>query len=91
MKNVLINVNKFIFLFDFLVLHMDNDCETHLILGLPFLTTSTLLIDIQEGELTLRLNDEQVFKMSKRDTSSPNVNSFSNVLKDYVLENSCTP
>ena len=31
-----------------------------IILGRPFLTTEKTLIDVQKGELTIRVNDQQV-------------------------------
>ncbi|XP_075479287.1 uncharacterized protein LOC142520172 [Primulina tabacum] len=57
---VLVKVDKFIFLVDFVVLDMEEDREIPLILGRPFLTTGRALIDVEKGELVLRLNDEKV-------------------------------
>ncbi|XP_073122386.1 uncharacterized protein [Henckelia pumila] len=45
---------------DFVVLDMKEDREIFLILGRPFLATGKTLIDVQKGELVLRLNDESV-------------------------------
>ncbi|XP_075483869.1 uncharacterized protein LOC142524029 [Primulina tabacum] len=45
---------------DFVVLDMEEDREIPLILGRPFLATGRALIDVQKGELVLRLNDEKV-------------------------------
>ncbi|XP_073137151.1 uncharacterized protein [Henckelia pumila] len=59
-ENVLLKVNEFIFPVDFVVLDMDDDRETSLILGRPFLAISRALIDIQQRELILRLNEKQV-------------------------------
>ena len=53
-------VNDFIFPVDFLVLEMEEDQAVPLILGRPFLATGKAMIDVQKGELTLRLNDESV-------------------------------
>lgn len=58
--DVLIKVDKFIFPADFIVLDMEEDRETPLILGLPFLATGRTLIDVQQGKLILRVQDEQV-------------------------------
>ncbi|XP_073152441.1 uncharacterized protein [Henckelia pumila] len=76
-ENVLLKVDEFIFPMDFVVLDMDDDRETPLILGRPFLATSRALIDVQKGELILQLNEKQVvFNMFKSDSSYPKVNDF---------------
>ncbi|XP_075507493.1 uncharacterized protein LOC142544319 [Primulina tabacum] len=59
-EDVLVKVDKFIFPVDFVVLDMEVDREIPLILGRPFLATGRALIDVQKGELVLRLNDENV-------------------------------
>ena len=53
-------VDKLIFSADFLVLDMEEDYETQLILGRPFLTTARTLIDVEQGILTLRIGEEKV-------------------------------
>ncbi|KAL6523503.1 hypothetical protein OROGR_017106 [Orobanche gracilis] len=58
-EDVLVKVDKFIFPADFVVLDMDEDGDLPLILGRPFLATGKALIDVENGELTLRENDEQ--------------------------------
>jgi len=42
------------------MLDMEEDEDVPIILGLPFLVTSKTLIDMQQGKLTLRLDDEEV-------------------------------
>ncbi|XP_073031172.1 uncharacterized protein [Primulina eburnea] len=59
-EDVLVKVDKFIFPVHFVVLDMEEDREISLILGRPFLATGRALIDVQKGELVLRLNDEKV-------------------------------
>ncbi|KAL0434871.1 UNVERIFIED_CONTAM: hypothetical protein Sradi_0195000 [Sesamum radiatum] len=59
-EDVLIKVGKFIIPVDFIVLDMEEDVNMPLILGRPFLATSRALIDVQKGQLTLRVNDEHV-------------------------------
>ena len=61
-EDVLVKVDKLIFLTDFIVLDMEEDKEIPIILGRPFLATSGALIDVQKGELKLRaLEDEITF------------------------------
>ncbi|KAL0458600.1 UNVERIFIED_CONTAM: hypothetical protein Slati_0487200 [Sesamum latifolium] len=59
-KDVLVKVGKFVIPVDFVVLDMEEDANTLLILGRPFLATGRALIDVQNGQLTLRVNDEHV-------------------------------
>ncbi|KAH9647957.1 hypothetical protein KPL70_025394 [Citrus sinensis] len=59
-EDVLVNVDKFIFLVDFIVLDFEADKEVPIILGRPFLATGKTLINVQKGELTMRVNDQQV-------------------------------
>ena len=57
---MLVKVDKFIFLVDFVVLDIEEDREIPLILGRPFLSIGKALIDVRSGNLTLRVNDEEV-------------------------------
>ena len=59
-EDVLIKVNKFIFSTDFITLDMEEDKEIPIILGRPFLATRRDLIDVQKGELKLRVQGEKV-------------------------------
>nr|XP_023872628.1 uncharacterized protein LOC111985214 [Quercus suber] len=59
-EDVLVKVDKFIFLADFIVLDMDEDEEIPLILGRPFLATGRTLINVQQGKLVLRVGEDDV-------------------------------
>ncbi|XP_039135556.1 uncharacterized protein LOC120272975 [Dioscorea cayenensis subsp. rotundata] len=59
-EDVLVKVDKFIFLVDFVILDLDEDVEVPLILGRSFLATSQALIDVGNGRMTLRVGDEEV-------------------------------
>ena len=66
LENVLVKVDKFIFLVDFIVLNMEEDREVPLILGRPFLVTGRALIDEEDGKLELHVQKENVtFKVFK--------------------------
>ena len=45
-EDVLVKVDKFIFLADFIVLDMEEDKEIPIILGRPFLATDRAMIDV---------------------------------------------
>ncbi|XP_070667394.1 uncharacterized protein [Malus domestica] len=68
-EDVLVKGDKLIFPTDFLVLDMEEDYETQLILGRPFLITARTLIDVEHGVLTLRIVEEKatfkVFEVGK--------------------------
>ena len=53
-------VDKFIFPADFIILDMQEDKELPIILGRPFLATGRAMIDVQNGELRLRVQEEEV-------------------------------
>ncbi|XP_022887044.1 uncharacterized protein LOC111402945, partial [Olea europaea var. sylvestris] len=59
-EDVLVKVEKFIFPADFLILDMEEDKDVPLILGQPFLATGRAIVDVQKGQLILRLGDEQI-------------------------------
>ena len=65
-EDVLMKVDKFIFPVDFIILDMEEDKEVPIILGRPFLAIGKALIDVQKGELGLRVQEEEVtFKVFK--------------------------
>ncbi|KAG9458835.1 hypothetical protein H6P81_003343 [Aristolochia fimbriata] len=70
-EDVLVRIGKFIYPFDFVVLDMEVDWELPLILGRPFLATAAALIDVKQGKLTLRLNDEEIVFDIKQAIKSP--------------------
>ena len=55
LEDVLVKVGKFIFPVDFVIMQMEEDTHIPLLLGRPFLATRAALIDVQKGELTLRV------------------------------------
>ncbi|KAJ9556038.1 hypothetical protein OSB04_010652 [Centaurea solstitialis] len=59
-ENVLVQVDKFIFPADFIILDCEVDQEVPIIFGRPFLATGRTLIDVQKGELTMRVHDQMV-------------------------------
>ncbi|GKC06158.1 reverse transcriptase domain-containing protein [Tanacetum coccineum] len=59
-EDVYLKVGKFKFPADFVVIDFDADPRVPLILGRSFLKTGRALIDVYEGELTLRVGKEAV-------------------------------
>ncbi|KAA3487497.1 Retrovirus-related Pol polyprotein from transposon opus [Gossypium australe] len=58
-EDILVCVDKYIFPIDFLILDFEADKAVPIILGRPFLATRITLIDVQKGELTMRVQDDQ--------------------------------
>ena len=77
LEDVLVKVGKFVFPVDFVVMQMEEDNQVPLLLGRPFLATGAALIDVQKGELTLRVGDEAVQFNINRSLEHPNVESGS--------------
>ena len=66
LEDVLVKVGKFIFVMDFVVMKMEEETQVPLLLGRPFLATRAALIDVQNGELTLRVGNKAVhFNLNK--------------------------
>lgn len=59
-ENVLVKVEHFVFPTDFVVLDMPEDTNVSPILGRPFLATGRALIDVQDGRLSFRMEDETI-------------------------------
>ncbi|GJS75786.1 reverse transcriptase domain-containing protein [Tanacetum coccineum] len=84
-KNVFVKVGKFYFPVDFVVLNFIADPRVPLILGRPFLRTTHALIDVYEGEITLR-NDDQSLTLKCGDAPSISYNNLEFDLIDAACE-----
>ena len=96
LEDVLVKVGKFIFLVDFMIMKMEEDTQVPLLLGRPFLATGAALIDVQKGELTLRVGNEAVHFNLNRSLEHPDVDAEScmaiekNSLLSVELNSNCT-
>ncbi|XP_016199757.1 uncharacterized protein LOC107640772 [Arachis ipaensis] len=59
-ENLLVQVGAFIFPADFVILDLGEEGSDSIILGRPFLATARAIIDVEQGELTLRVHDESI-------------------------------
>ncbi|GJV92622.1 reverse transcriptase domain-containing protein [Tanacetum coccineum] len=67
-EDVVVRVDGFTFLADFVVVNFEPDPRVPIILGRPFLRTAKALIDLYEEKLTLRVgSDELVFYAARGD------------------------
>ncbi|GJZ88327.1 reverse transcriptase domain-containing protein [Tanacetum coccineum] len=88
LKNVFVKVGKFYFPADFVVLDFIADPRVPLILGRPFLRTAHALIDVYEGEITLR-NDDQSLTLKCGDTPSISYNNLESLKKVDLIDVTC--
>src|SRR3954471_20662948 len=64
MKDVMVKVDGFRFSTDFVVISMNKDEDSPLILGRPFIKASRMMIDVDEGKMKIRHKEEEVnFKL----------------------------
>ncbi|CAJ2645262.1 unnamed protein product [Trifolium pratense] len=59
-EDVLVKVDKFMFPIDFVVMDIEEDDDVPLILGRPFMKTARMMIDIDDGVMKVRVQDEEV-------------------------------
>nr|GFC23479.1 reverse transcriptase domain-containing protein [Tanacetum cinerariifolium] len=83
-----VKVSKFYFPADFVVLDFVADPRVPLILGRPFLSTAHTLIDVYEGEITLR-HDDQSLTLKCGDTPSISYNNFESLNKVDLIDATC--
>src|SRR5262249_51816481 len=89
-ENILVRVDKFLFLVDFVVLDMDESFKTPLILGRPFLATAKALIDVEQRELILRVREERVvLRMNEEALKSISSSSKERTINDQHMVNLC--
>nr|GEU36755.1 reverse transcriptase domain-containing protein [Tanacetum cinerariifolium] len=83
--NVFVKVDKFYFPADFVVLDFIADPRVPLILGRPFLSTEHALIDVYEGEIILR-HDDQSLMLKCGDKPSISYNNFQSLNKVDLID-----
>ena len=59
LHDVLVKVESFIFLADFVILDCEVDFEVPIILGRPFLATGRALVDMEKRQMKFLLNNEE--------------------------------
>ena len=85
-ENVLVKVGKFFLPADLVILDMEEYDSVPIILGRPFLATRKAQINVQEGELKLRVQGDEitfhVFQPMKHPDDDPN----EDILELYYTE-----
>ncbi|XP_075076309.1 uncharacterized protein LOC107809375 [Nicotiana tabacum] len=88
-NDVLVRIDKFILPANFVILDCEVDYEVSLILGRPFLETRNALVDVEAGELTFRVRDENgVFHVCKsmRQLNSTEVCFLVNMVTEVIVD-----
>nr|GFA00942.1 reverse transcriptase domain-containing protein [Tanacetum cinerariifolium] len=83
-----VEVGKFYFPADFIILDFVADLRVPLIMGIPFLSTAHTLIDVYEGEITLR-HDDQSLTLKCGDTPSISYNNLESLNKVDLIDATC--
>ncbi|GJV40973.1 reverse transcriptase domain-containing protein [Tanacetum coccineum] len=87
--NMLVEVGKFTFPIDFVILDMEKDSKVPLILGRPFLHTADALILVRQKQLNLGVGTERMIfpiDFAMKHSYSNDNTCFSIDLIDYILE-----
>nr|GFB40905.1 reverse transcriptase domain-containing protein [Tanacetum cinerariifolium] len=87
-ENVFVKVGKFYFPSDFVILDFVADPRVPLILGRPFLSTAHALIDVYEGEITLRHLDQSL-TLKCGDTPYISYNNLESLNKVDLIDATC--
>nr|GEW45986.1 DNA-directed DNA polymerase [Tanacetum cinerariifolium] len=87
-ENVFVKVGKFYFPADFVILDFVVDPRVPLILRRPFLSTAHALIDVYEGEITLR-HDDQSLTLKCGDTPSISYINLESLNKVDLIDATC--
>nr|GEZ58474.1 reverse transcriptase domain-containing protein [Tanacetum cinerariifolium] len=87
-ENVFVKVGKFYFPAHFIILDFVADPRVPLILGRPFLSTAHALIDVYQGEITLR-HDDQSLTLKCGDTPLISYNNLESLNKVDLIDATC--
>nr|GFA02094.1 reverse transcriptase domain-containing protein [Tanacetum cinerariifolium] len=87
-ENVFVKVGKLYFPADFVIFDFVADPRVPLILGRPFLSTAHALIDVYEGEITLR-HDDQSLTLKCGDTPLISYNNLESLNKVDLIDATC--
>ncbi|GKB10592.1 reverse transcriptase domain-containing protein [Tanacetum coccineum] len=97
-EDVIVKVEKFDFLADFVIVDFEADPRVHIILGRHFLRTARALVDLYEERLTLRVGNEEVVfytdKSSRNDSRNIHSVHCINIIdfsKDKTISGNPTP
>ncbi|GJR47462.1 reverse transcriptase domain-containing protein [Tanacetum coccineum] len=88
-EDVFLQVGKFTFPADFIVVDYDIDPCVPLISGRPFLRTACALVDVHGEELTLKVGDEKLIFNVERTSKYPHKHGDESINKIGIIDTTC--
>jgi hypothetical protein len=91
-KNILVKIRNFFVPVDFVILDMEVETKTPLILGRPFLSTINAHIDVEAGEIQLNISGQKerfAFRLKVEQCSQ--AKTFNRKKSEKELEKPSTP
>ncbi|GJV37803.1 reverse transcriptase domain-containing protein [Tanacetum coccineum] len=88
-EDIFIQVGKFTFPTEFVVVDYEVDPRVPLILGRPFLSTARALVDVHGKKLTLRVGDEELVFNVESASKHPQMHSYKSIHKINILDTTC--
>ncbi|GKC96063.1 reverse transcriptase domain-containing protein [Tanacetum coccineum] len=88
-EDVFVQVGKFTFPADFVVIDYDVDPRVPLILGRPFLRTAHALVDVHGEELTLRVGDEKLIFNVESTLKYPHKHGDESINQIDIIDTTC--
>ncbi|GKB96592.1 reverse transcriptase domain-containing protein, partial [Tanacetum coccineum] len=88
-EDVFVQVGKFTFLVDFVVVDYDVGPRVPLILGRPFLRTARALVDVHGEELTLRVSDEKLIFNVESTLKYPHKHGYESINQIDIIDTTC--
>ncbi|GJY95435.1 reverse transcriptase domain-containing protein [Tanacetum coccineum] len=88
-EDVFVQVGKFTFPAEFIVIDYDVDPRVPLILRRQFLRTARALIDVHGEELTLRVGDEKLIFNVESTLKYPHKNIDESIIQIDIIDNTC--
>ncbi|GJT31899.1 reverse transcriptase domain-containing protein [Tanacetum coccineum] len=88
-EDVFVQVGKFLFPADFVVVDYDVDPRVPLILGRPFLRTDRALIDVHKEELTFRVGDEKLTFNIESTSKYPHKHEDKSINQIDIIDTTC--
>jgi len=83
-EDVLVKVKHLIFLADFVVIDIEGDADIPLILGPPFMSTASYVVDMGKKMLQMGIEDQKInFDLFHEDKEPPDWNAY---FKVHVME-----
>ena len=87
LHNVLVKVESFIFPLEFVILDCEVYFEVPIILRRPFLATSRALVDMEKGQMTFELNNEEAtFHICRTKRQSGELHSISAIYHNEKMK-----